>query len=102
MVLNVTTGNTYYIRVINNQGRAVGYAWAALCMYEATVRGEDNFFTAKVYNLDGSNCGEQFNILGFLVWWWITFRCYYFLCYSLMPQVMPGLVLRQGLLLMKI
>ncbi|MDX2303561.1 MAG: T9SS type A sorting domain-containing protein [Microscillaceae bacterium] len=61
MTLRAIAGSTYYIQIINPTGTDM---LGGLCMYQSLVRGEDSFVLAKQYALDGSNCGEQFNVLG--------------------------------------
>ncbi|MDX2303562.1 MAG: T9SS type A sorting domain-containing protein [Microscillaceae bacterium] len=62
MVISMTGGSIYYIQVINPD--ISNPMLGNLCMYESLAKAENNFFSAKEYNIDGSNCGEQFNILG--------------------------------------
>ncbi len=56
----VTAGQTYYIRIIN---QASNEMIGNICIYDQGKKAEDNFYTALQYQIDGTDCGKQFNIL---------------------------------------
>ena len=58
-------GQTYYIRVIRPDDTPDNNDMlGSICIYRDEFRAEDNFYTAVTYATDGTNCGEQFNVLG--------------------------------------
>ncbi|MEO1655042.1 MAG: hypothetical protein AAFU64_15955, partial [Bacteroidota bacterium] len=65
---NALSGTTYYIRIIRPDETTNGDTGADMlgyiCAYRSDFRSSNDFFTANVYDTDGDNCGEQFNILG--------------------------------------
>ncbi|MDX2306589.1 MAG: T9SS type A sorting domain-containing protein [Microscillaceae bacterium] len=57
------SGQVYYIRVVRPIAPTSDML-GSLCVYKNEFRAENNFYTAIQYATDGTNCGEQFNILG--------------------------------------
>jgi hypothetical protein len=56
----VVVGQTYYLRILNGLG---GGMPGSICIYDQGKKAEDNFYTALTYQIDGTDCGKQFNLL---------------------------------------
>ncbi len=54
----VTTGRTYLIKIVSVDGTTMT---GKICLYNTSLAAADDFFNAPTY-VEGTNCGEQFNI----------------------------------------
>ncbi len=59
----VTIGHQYYIRLFKEGNPVSNVMVGNLCIYKDDASASPRFFLANEFDLDGNNCGEQFNVL---------------------------------------
>ncbi len=62
-IFPVTSGNTYFVRIFKEATLTPDVMLGTFCLYEDEAAAFPRYYLGREFATDGSNCGEQFNLI---------------------------------------